>query len=167
MKSTSPISILIEPIQSTDVSLVEDDKDYTLFQETDSSVPSRKIVPADTRSFTHRVSINKTEFIITASLFEDGHPAELWITSPKGDEALNGWLSSWSAAVSLLLQHKVPVETIADQFTGIRFAQAGVTSNPQIDITTSIPDYISRWLADHFPPTTSPTLQDIRQSHES
>ena len=52
--------------------------------------------------------------------------------------------------MSLALQHGVPLESIIDKLTNMRFEPAGTTGNPAIPYAMSIPDYISRYLHNKF-----------------
>jgi len=53
-------------------------------------------------------------------------------------------------AVSLALQHGVPIKLLCEKFQHTRFEPAGFTGNPEIPIAKSVMDYIFRWLASRF-----------------
>jgi ribonucleoside-diphosphate reductase alpha chain len=60
---------------------------------------------------------------------------------------------------SVALQYGVPLQNLVDKFRGVHFEPAGMTTNPQIPIATSLVDYIFRWLELRFlkpAPTTRP-----------
>jgi len=61
-----------------------------------------------------------------------------------------GLMDSFATAVSLSLQHGVPLSILADKFKGTRFEPSGFTGNQEIPMTTSIMDYIFRWLSLRF-----------------
>jgi ribonucleoside-diphosphate reductase alpha chain len=44
----------------------------------------------------------------------------------------------------------VPLQNLVDKFRGVHFEPAGMTSNAQIPIATSLVDYIFRWLEMRF-----------------
>jgi ribonucleoside-diphosphate reductase alpha chain len=44
----------------------------------------------------------------------------------------------------------VPLETLVRKFSYMRFEPEGMTSNPEIPFSKSLPDYIMRWLASRF-----------------
>jgi ribonucleoside-diphosphate reductase alpha chain len=44
----------------------------------------------------------------------------------------------------------VPLETLVRKFSYMRFEPEGMTSNPEIPFSKSMPDYIMRWLASRF-----------------
>src|SRR5947199_28200 len=55
-----------------------------------------------------------------------------------------------SSAISISLQYGVPLETLVQKFSYMRFEPEGMTSNPEIPFAKSMPDYIMRWLASRF-----------------
>ena len=44
----------------------------------------------------------------------------------------------------------MPLETLVQKFTYMRFDPEGITQNPEIPFAKSMPDYIMRWLASRF-----------------
>jgi ribonucleoside-diphosphate reductase alpha chain len=68
-------------------------------------------------------------------------------------------MDAFSIAISIALQHGVPLETYIQKFTNMRFEPAGMTDDPDIRIAQSVMDYIFRRLAlDHLPVETRATL---------
>jgi len=58
----------------------------------------------------------------------------------------------FSIAVSVGLQHNVPLATYVERFANVRFEPAGMTDDPDIRIASSLADYIFRRLAlDYLP----------------
>src|SRR5206468_5233249 len=57
----------------------------------------------------------------------------------------------FATAISLALQHGVPLHVLIEKFKGTRFEPSGFTGNQEIPIATSIMDYLFRWLAIRFP----------------
>lgn len=107
---------------------------------------------ADERaSFTHKFSIGGHEGYITVGLYEDGTPGEIFVRMAKEGSVIAGLMDSFATAVSLSLQHGVPLQILVDKFKGTRFEPAGFTGNQEIPIATSIMDYLFRWLAIRFP----------------
>ena len=60
-------------------------------------------------------------------------------------------MDSFATAISIALQHGVPLHVLIEKFKGTRFEPAGFTGNQEIPIATSIMDYLFRWLAIRFP----------------
>jgi ribonucleoside-diphosphate reductase alpha chain len=44
----------------------------------------------------------------------------------------------------------VPLDTLVEKFSYMRFEPEGITQNPEIPFAKSMPDYIMRWLASRF-----------------
>jgi ribonucleoside-diphosphate reductase alpha chain len=59
-------------------------------------------------------------------------------------------MDAFATAISLSLQHGVPLATMVDKFSHLRFEPAGFTGNPEIPMAKSVMDYIFRWLANRF-----------------
>jgi len=57
---------------------------------------------------------------------------------------------SFALAVSIALQHGVPLKLFCEKFAHTRFEPSGWTSNPDIGFAKSIMDYIFRWLQLRF-----------------
>ena len=56
-------------------------------------------------------------------------------------------MDAFSIAVSLGLQHGVPLSTFVRKYTNIRFEPAGITDDPELRLASSLVDYIFRRLA--------------------
>ena len=59
-------------------------------------------------------------------------------------------MNSFATAISIALQYGVPLETLVQKFSYMRFEPEGITANPEIPFAKSMPDYIMRWLASRF-----------------
>ncbi len=107
---------------------------------------------ADERmSFTHKFSIGGHEGYITVGLYADGTPGEIFVRMAKEGSVIAGLMDSFATAISLALQHGVPLNVLIDKFKGTRFEPSGFTGNQEIPLATSIMDYLFRWLAIRFP----------------
>ncbi len=112
--------------------------------------PTRRKLPDERQSITHKFSIAGHEGYITVGLYEDGQPGELFITMAKEGSTISGLMDSFATAVSYGLQYGVPLKFFVDKFSHVRFEPSGFTNNPQIPYAKSIMDYIFRWLALKF-----------------
>ncbi len=59
-------------------------------------------------------------------------------------------MDSFALAVSISLQHGVPLKLFCEKFAHTRFEPSGWSSNPDIGFAKSIMDYIFRWLQLRF-----------------
>ncbi|MEP6664529.1 MAG: vitamin B12-dependent ribonucleotide reductase, partial [Verrucomicrobiota bacterium] len=114
--------------------------------------PLRRRLP-DTRSaITHKFDIAGHEGYLTVGLFEDGQPGELFVTMAKEGSTIGGLMDSIGTLTSMALQFGVPMDTLLRKFAHQRFEPSGFTKNPEIRNTSSIIDYVFRWLALNFIP---------------
>src|SRR5713101_4438391 len=68
----------------------------------------------------------------------------------KEGSTVSGLMDSFATAVSLALQHGVPLKLLCDKFQHTRFEPSGFTGNQEIPIAKSVMDYIFRWLEIRF-----------------
>ncbi len=108
-------------------------------------------MPRERQSITHKFSIAGHEGYITAGMYEDGSVGEIFLTDiGKEGSTLRGMMNSFATAISIALQYGVPLETLVQKFSYMRFEPEGITGNPEIPFAKSMPDYIMRWLASRF-----------------
>jgi ribonucleoside-diphosphate reductase alpha chain len=118
---------------------------------TAKSGPARKRMPRERQSITHKFSIGGHEGYITAGMYEDGTVGEIFLTDiGKEGSTLRGMMNSFATSISIALQYGVPLETLVQKFSYMRFDPEGITQNPEIPFAKSMPDYIMRWLASRF-----------------
>lgn len=107
-------------------------------------------LPNERPSFTHKFSVGGHEGYITVGLYEDGKPGEIFVRMAKEGSVIAGLMDSFALAISIALQHGVPLNVLCDKFRGTRFEPSGFTGNQEIPIATSIMDYLFRWLSIRF-----------------
>ena len=107
-------------------------------------------LPPERSSFTHKFAVGGHEGYVTVGLYEDGQPGEIFVRMAKEGSVIAGLMDSFATAVSLALQHGVPLSVLCEKFKGTRFEPSGFTGNPDIPIATSIMDYLFRWLSLRF-----------------
>jgi ribonucleoside-diphosphate reductase alpha chain len=126
----------------------------TVTIKTDKRLKRRRL-PDERRSITHKFAVGNHEGYITAGLYDDGTPGELFIIMAKEGSVISGLIDSFATSISIGLQYGVPLEVLVNKFVHMRFEPSGYTNNPQIRIAKSIIDYIFRWLAIKFLPRES------------
>jgi ribonucleoside-diphosphate reductase alpha chain len=113
--------------------------------------PKRHRMPRERNSITHKFSLGGHEGYITAGMYEDGTVGEIFLTDiGKEGSTLRGMMNAFATAISIALQYGVPLETLVQKFSYMRFEPEGITTNPEIPFAKSMPDYIMRWLASRF-----------------
>ena len=121
--------------------------------EQDMHAPPRAIrhrLEDERMSITHKFNVGGHEGYITVGLYRDGSPGELFITMAKEGSTVSGLMDSFACAVSLSLQHGVPLKLLCEKFAHTRFEPSGWTNNTDIGFAKSIMDYIFRWLQLRF-----------------
>jgi ribonucleoside-diphosphate reductase alpha chain len=126
------------------------DKEEKKAAESKEARPLRRKLPDERRSITHKFDIAGHEGYITAGMYEDGQPGEIFITMSKEGSTISGLMDSFATAISMALQYGVPLRVLVDKFSHMRFEPSGFTKNADIPMAKSIMDYIFRWLASKF-----------------
>ena len=115
----------------------------------DLKAPPRAVrhrLPEERASVTHKFSIAGHEGYITVGLYPTGQPGEIFIKMAKEGSTVSGMMDSFATAISLALQHGVPLRVLCEKFAHTRFEPSGWTGNEQIGYAKSLMDYIFRWL---------------------
>jgi ribonucleoside-diphosphate reductase alpha chain len=109
-------------------------------------VAHRHKLPDERFSVTHKFKVGSHEGYLTVGLYKNGSPGELFITMAKEGSTVSGLMDSFACAVSIALQHGVPLRLLINKFAHTRFEPSGWTQNQEIGYANSIMDYIFRWL---------------------
>ncbi len=122
-----------------------------LFSKNPVLSPTRATVrhrlPKKRRGFTQEAAIAGHKVFLRTGEYEDGQLGEIFIDMHKEGAAFRSLMNSFAIAVSLGLQHGVPLAEFVDQFTFTRFEpQGAVQGHPNIKFATSIVDYVFRVL---------------------
>ena len=111
---------------------------------------SRHRLPGERASVTHKFAISGHEGYITVGLYPNGYPGEIFIRMAKEGSTVSGLMDSFATAISISLQHGVPLRVLCEKFAHTRFEPSGWTGNPEIGFAKSIMDYIFRWIQIRF-----------------
>jgi len=130
----------------------ENKTDAAIAASATAAKPTRRRLPSERRSITHKFAIAGHEGYITAGMYEDGRPGEIFVRMAKEGSTISGLMDTIATSVSIALQYGVPLQDLVNKFSHVRFEPAGFTGNPDIPIAKSIVDYIFRWLALKFGP---------------
>src|SRR5438045_4054152 len=108
----------------------------------------RRRLPDRRAGYTQKARIGNHKIYLRTGEYQDGTLGEIFIDMHKEGAAFRSMTNCFAIAISLGLQHGVPLEEFLDAFVFTRFEPNGVVSgNPHIKMTTSIIDYIFRELA--------------------
>src|SRR6266436_129769 len=110
----------------------------------------REKLQAERRSITHKFEVGGHKGYITVGMYEDGRPGEVFIKMSKEGSTLSGFMDGLALSLSIGLQYGVPLKAMVDKLTNTRFEPSGFTQNPSIRYSSSVLDYIARWLGGKF-----------------
>jgi len=110
----------------------------------------RRKLPDERKSLTHKFSIGGHEGYIIVGMYEEGGPGEIFIKMAKEGSTLSGFMEGLALSISIGLQYGVPLKALVDKLTNTRFEPSGFTENPNIRYSSSVLDYIARWLGGKF-----------------
>jgi len=115
-------------------------------------VLTRRRLPDERQSITHKFSVGGHEGYITVGMYGDGQPGEIFITMAKEGSTISGLMDTIATMTSMALQYGVPLSVLVNKFSHMRFEPSGFTNNKEIPIAKSAIDYVFRWLALKFLP---------------
>ena len=111
-------------------------------------IANRRKLPYRRAGYTQKSRIGNHTIYLRTGEYEDGTLGEIFLDMHKEGAAFRSMTNCFAIAVSLGLQHGVPLEEYVDAFLFTRFEPNGIVQgNPHIKMTTSIIDYIFRELA--------------------
>jgi hypothetical protein len=111
-------------------------------------LPQRQRLPNRRDGYTQKARVGGQKIYLRTGDYADGRLGEIFIDMHKEGATFRSLMNNFAIAVSLGLQHGVPLEEFVDAFTATRFEPAGpVEGNEKIKRATSILDYIFRELA--------------------
>jgi ribonucleoside-diphosphate reductase alpha chain len=110
-------------------------------------VPVQRHMPRRRSGHTTAVTIDGERFYLTANGREDGSLGEVFIQWRKQGSSQAGLMDMYAIALSVGLQHGVPLADLLRPGLGLYFAPYGCTDDPEIPRARSVADYFSRRLA--------------------
>ena len=111
-------------------------------------IAKRRKLPHRRSGYTQKAVIGGHKLYLRTGEYEDGTIGEIFLDMHKEGAAFRSLMNSFAIAISLGLQHGVPLEEFVEAFIFTRFEPNGLVSgNDSIKMSTSIIDYIFRELA--------------------
>ncbi|WP_455241422.1 vitamin B12-dependent ribonucleotide reductase [Petrachloros mirabilis] len=108
----------------------------------------RRPLPARRNGYTQKAVVGGHKIYLRTGEYEDGTVGEIFLDMHKEGAAFRSLMNCFAIAISLGLQHGVPLEEFVEAFVFTRFEPNGpVKLNDRIKMSTSIIDYIFRELA--------------------
>ena len=114
-------------------------------------VARRRELPPRRAGYTQKAAVGGHRLFLRTGEYDDGSLGEVFIALHKEGAAFRGLMDNFAVAVSLGLQHGVPLEAFVEAFTFTRFGPAGtVEGDPAVAHATSLLDYTFRHLAANY-----------------
>jgi hypothetical protein len=114
-------------------------------------VASRRELPARRSGYTQKASVGGHKLYLRTGEYEGGALGEIFVALHKEGPAFRGLMDNFAHAVSIGLQHGVPLAAFVEAFTFTRFGPAGtVEGDPAVRQATSLLDYAFRHLAANY-----------------
>ncbi|MFH0736892.1 MAG: vitamin B12-dependent ribonucleotide reductase [bacterium] len=111
-------------------------------------IAKRRRLPDRRIGYTQKAKINGQTVYIRTGEYENGQIGEIFLDMHKEGAAFRSLLNNFAIAISLGLQHGVPLEEFVEAFVFTKFEPSGmVVGNDRIKMATSVIDYIFRELA--------------------
>jgi adenosylcobalamin-dependent ribonucleoside-diphosphate reductase len=111
-------------------------------------IAKRRSMPQRRSGYTQKATIAGHKVYLRTGEYEGGQLGEIFIDMHKEGAAFRSLMNNFAIAISLGLQHGVPLEEFVEAFTFTRFEPNGpVVGHDHIKMSTSILDYIFRELA--------------------
>jgi ribonucleoside-diphosphate reductase alpha chain len=111
-------------------------------------IAKRNRMPERRSGYTQKAIIGGHKVYLRTGEYEGGQLGEIFIDMHKEGAAFRSLMNNFAIAISLGLQHGVPLEEFVEAFTFTRFEPNGpVQGHDHIKMATSILDYIFRELA--------------------
>lgn len=128
-------------------------------------------LPPRRRGYTQKASVAGHKLYLRTGEYEDGRLGEIFVALNKESPAFRGLMDCFAIAVSIGLQHGVPLSRYTNAFIGAKFGPAGaVEGDASVPAAGSLVDYLFRNLAaaylgeSHDEPKTEPGEADA--AHE-
>ena len=111
-------------------------------------IAKRRKLPNRRAGYTQKAVVGGHKIYLRTGEYEDGTLGEIFLDMHKEGAAFRSLMNNFAIAVSLGLQHGVPLDEFVDAFVFTRFEPNGmVQGHDQIKMVTSVIDYVFREVA--------------------
>ena len=138
-----------QPLNTTGDSLKDTSakKEAVASPTTQPLFPHRRRLPKKRQGWTQEAKVGGHKIYLRTGEHEDGKLGEIFVDMHKEGATLRSIMNCFAIAVSLGLQHGVPLEEYVNIFAHQKFEPQGPVDHPNIKHATSIVDFIFRLLA--------------------
>lgn len=131
----APVERIVEPVMKVTERVVH------------RYISQRRRLPNRRGGYTQKAQVGRHKVYLRTGEYKDGSLGEIFIDMHREGAAFRSLMNCFAIAVSLGLQHGVPLEEFVEAFVFTRFEPSGlVTGHDNIKMATSVIDYIFREL---------------------
>jgi hypothetical protein len=127
----------------------------------DKAVSKSNRLSGEREAIVHNFHIAGLAGEIIVSFEKNRQAVELILQVDKEGPTLTGLYTCFGQAVSIGLQHCIPIQVYIEEFAHTRFEPSGWTGNPNIGFARSIVDYVFRWIQLLYP-EPAPASEEIQ-----
>jgi ribonucleoside-diphosphate reductase alpha chain len=109
-------------------------------------ITAKDRLPETATAERHRFNVGDTKGYLITGFYPDGRVGEIFVSLAKEGSTLSGLMDCFATAISIALQHGVPLSVLINKFSHQRFEPMGYTKNKRVKFCSSIVDYIFRYL---------------------
>ncbi|TSC90716.1 MAG: ribonucleoside-diphosphate reductase alpha chain [Parcubacteria group bacterium Gr01-1014_2] len=111
----------------------------------------RRYLPNERPAIHHKFSIAGHEGYINVGMYpEDYKVGETFINMAKEGSTISGLMDTIAVLTSISLQYGIPLKVLVKKMKDMRFEPMGMTGNKDIPFTSSIVDYVFKYLGTKF-----------------
>lgn len=138
----------IESILHEEEQQPEHQKIVQVVEKVTQYIAQRKKLPSRRAGYTQKAKIGGHSVYLRTGNYENGQLGEIFVDMHREGAAFRSLMNCFAIAVSLGLQHGVPLDEFVDAFVFTRFEPNGIVyGHDKIKMATSVIDYIFRELA--------------------
>ena len=147
-KLSQPLSATLDDETETAAADVEAVAERMAERVVTKYLRERHRLPDRRAGYTQKAVVAGHKVYLRTGEYEDGTLGEIFLDMHKEGAAFRSLMNCFAIAISLGLQHGVPLEEFVDAFVFTRFEPNGmVVGNDRIKMATSVIDYVFRELA--------------------
>lgn len=147
-KLSQPLNVIAEDWADILLSDSQFEKIQKISEKVIRLIAQKRSLPNRRSGYTQKAEIGGHKVYLRTGEYEDGSLGEIFLDMHKEGAAFRSVMNCFAIAVSIGLQHGVPLEEFVNQFSFTRFEPNGIVQRHEhIKMATSIIDYIFRELA--------------------
>src|SRR5260370_5278512 len=147
-KLSQPLNTVSDEEEETAAADVEKVAERMTERVVTKYVRERHRLPDRRAGYTQKAVVGGHKVYLRTGQYEDGSLGEVFLDMHKEGAAFRSLMNCFAIAISLVLQHGVPLDEFVDAFVFTRFEPNGmVKGNDRIKMSTSVIDYVFRELA--------------------